>query len=503
MKHFMGTQEILLMRQIEFIRHCGLWKPVAGDIYPRPPEEFRTVVPLTTYDDYREIFMNKREDLLPSKVKIWAHTTGSTGQAKWIPYTEDFYRRRGEFFLAAGFLSSETGKSLPLKPGDIFLYTVAPPPYGSGVGVQSSIEQFGLKVLPPMEEAKIMTFTERVVVGFKMALDEGRIDVIAGITSVLVGIGKMFGTAVDAYLASVDSRPETRQRIEGGKERARRENRNLLPRDIFSPKVITCSGADATLFADTIEHLWGKRPNECYGFTEAGLFAVQPYGCAGMVLAPDVAYLEFVPEEVYNDEKPVTVLVDELVEGLIYEPVITNLYGGCVFRYRSGDLIEILSLKNPEKNINIPTIRFFGRADNVINLSGVTRLNERACWKILEGSGISYNGWTVEKEYRGEEIFIHFYIETALPKQHVLARVGEAAARVIDSFDEVPEILGYNPIDVTVLPEGTFAAYRSKREEEGADLGQIKPLLVNPKPHQLEMLRHTGAMLRQEQDSSC
>jgi phenylacetate-coenzyme A ligase PaaK-like adenylate-forming protein len=493
----MQTQEKLLMKQIEYIRHCALWKKIAGNVNPRSPEEFRRMVPLTTYDDYQEIFMNKREDLLPTKVKVWAHTTGSTGESKWIPYTEDFYKKRGEFFLAAGFLSSESGDAIPVMRGDIFLYTVAPPPYGSGVGVKSSLEQFGLKVLPPLDQAERMTFTERIAAGFKMALDEGRIDAIAGITSVLIGIGKMLDAVAESYVASEDSNPATNEKIKAGRARAKQENRPLLPRDIFSPKVITCAGADAALFADTIEELWGKRPNECYGFTEAGLFAVQPHGCSGMVLAPDVAYLEFVPEKIYNEKKPPTVLVDELVEGSIYEPVITNFYGGCVFRYRSQDLIEIVSRRDSAKHIDIPTIRFFARADNVINLSGVIRLNERACWNVIKSSGVDCKGWTVEKEYRGDRVFVHFYIETAEPKRHVLEKIGEAAAEVIATFDEVPEILGYNPLDVTVLPEGTFAAYRSTREAEGADLGQIKPMLINPKAEQLELLKNIGSKLNQ------
>ena len=146
----------------------------------------------------------------------------------------------------------------------------------------------------------------------------------------------------------------------------------------------------------------------------------------------------------------------------------------------------------------IPTIRFFARADKVINLSGVIRLNERACWNIIESSGVDYKGWTVDKEYRGDRIFVHFYIETTEPKEQVLERIGEAAIEVVATFDEVPEILGYNPLDVTVFPEGTFAAYRNKREEEGADLGQIKPTLVKPEPAQLDMLKNIGSMLNEE-----
>ena len=499
LKDFMETQERLLMRQIEFISGSGLWKKIAGDVRPRSPEEFRRVVPLTTYEDYREIFMGKQEHLLPAKVKVWAHTTGSTGEAKWIPYTEEFYDKRGDFFLTAALVSSELRGHVPLQRGDIFLYTIAPPPYGTGVGVKCSIEKFGVKVLPPLEQAERMTFTERIMVGFKMALDEGRIDVIAGIASVLVSIGKMFETIVAGYLESEDSNPKSKEKILRKYLEARRENRSLVPKDIFAPKAITCAGADASLFADTIEELWGRRPNECYGMTETGLFAIQPFGCGGMVLAPDLGYLEFLPEEMYNNTKPTTRLVDELEVGARYEPVITNFHGGCVFRYRTGDLIEVASLGDSARGIDIPTILFFSRADNVINLSGVVRLNERICWNVVEDSGVNYKGWTVTKEYRDDRIFIHFFIETFEPGRRVLKKVRQSAARTIATFEEVPEVLGYNPIDVSVLAEGTFARYRSEREAEGVDLGQMKPMHVNPKPAQLNMLKEISSALSQTQ----
>jgi len=495
----MELQNTLLMKQIDYLRHCELWRTIAGDAYPNSPRQFRQMVPLTTYEDYREIFMNRREEALPARVKIWAQTTGSSGNVKWIPYTEEFYRKFGDIFITAAFLSSGKRGQVPIERGDVLFYTIAPPPYGSGLGVQSALEKLDLVVLPPFEEATRMTFAERIITGFRMALEKGRIDIIGGIASVLVNIGRIFETHIGEYLTSDDSAFAAKKSILKKYLQARSEGRPLLPKDLFSPKVILSAGADVSLFANAIERYWGKRPSECYGLTEAPLFAVQTPGCDDMVLVPNVAYLEFIPEERYNECQPPTHLANELEVGCKYEAVVTNFFGGCIFRYRTGDLVEVTSLKDAVNGIDIPTIRFYARADNVIHFSGVIRLNERACWRVIEESGINYNDWTITKEFRDEKTYIHFYVETFEPKRRVLGRMRKAAARTIATFDDIPELLGYNPLDVTVLPEGTFSQYRSEREAEGVDLGQIKPMHVNPKPLQIERLRRIARQLKGKQ----
>jgi phenylacetate-coenzyme A ligase PaaK-like adenylate-forming protein len=496
LEHHMELQEKLLMRQIRYLHRSRLWKKIVGEVCPQSPQEFRETVPMTTYEDYREIFMEKLENFLPAKVKVWAHTTGSTGDVKWIPYTEEFYDKRGDFFLTAAFLSSGSRGAVPIQPGDVFFYTIAPPPYGSGLGVNAALEKISLTILPPFEEAQAMSFTERTITGFKMAIELGRIDIIGGMASVLVSIGRMFEAVIGDYLDSDESSAKAKENILRKYLNARRDGRPLLPKEFFSPKIITCAGADVSLFADAVEKYWGKRPSECYGLTESGLFAIQPFGCQDMVLVPNVAYLEFVPEERYNEREPATKLINELEVGSKYEPVVTNFYGGCVFRYRTGDLIEVVSLRDSANGIDLPMIRFFSRADNVINLSGMIRLNEKACWRVMEDSGVNYKDWMVTKEVRDEKIFIHFYVETFEPRRRVLNRMRKAAARTVATFDEIPEVLGYNPLDVTILTEGTFVRYRSEREAEGADLGQIKPMHVNPKARHVERIEKISSALR-------
>ena len=366
----------------------------------------------------------------------------------------------------------------------------------AGVVLVAALEILGLRAFPPFEEAEEMSFTERIVRGFMMALDAGRIDAIGGVASVLVNIGKMFEASLGSYLESDRPTSSGKRRILGKYLDAKREGRILLPKDIFNPKVILCIGADTSLLADSVEEYWGKRPSECYAMTEAGTFAVQPFGCSDMVFMPNVAYLEFIPEQKYNEEQPSTHLINELKVAQKYEPVITSFHGGCMLRYRSGDLIEVVALEDSAARIQVPVIRFYSRADDVISLSGLVRLNEKACWRIVEEAGINYNDWFVTKEVRGEKVFLHFHIETFESRRRVLNRLRKSAANTIATFREVPEVLGHNPLDVTILKEGTFSRYRSEMEAEGVELGKIKPVRINPAFDRLNRIKRIDRELK-------
>jgi phenylacetate-coenzyme A ligase PaaK-like adenylate-forming protein len=82
---------------------------------------------------------------------------------------------------------------------------------------------------------------------------------------------------------------------------------------------------------------------------------------------------------------------------MIYELVITNLHGGALVRYRTGNLIRITSLRNETLGIELPQMMPEGRADDQIDL-GFIRLNERVIWQALENSGVSYKEWIACKE---------------------------------------------------------------------------------------------------------
>ena len=66
-----------------------LGKKILKDKRPENIEEFRAMVPLTAYEDYADVLLLKKEDMLPDKPIIWIQTTWEGGKhpIKVAPYT--------------------------------------------------------------------------------------------------------------------------------------------------------------------------------------------------------------------------------------------------------------------------------------------------------------------------------------------------------------------------------------------------------------------------------
>ena len=108
-----------------------------------------------------------------------------------------------------------------------------------------------------------------------------------------------------------------------------------------------------------------------------------------MTMLPHSNFLEFIPIEEHlkgkadKDYSPKTVLFRDLKPG-VYELVFTNLLGGVFTRYRVGDLIEVISLRDKEIGIELPQIQFYSRADNLLDLGGIAVLQKKQSGRQLK-----------------------------------------------------------------------------------------------------------------------
>ncbi len=59
-EEYMDIQYRLLKEQITRFSRCGLGRQIMHGEVPSSVEEFRRKVPLTTYEDYAEILLNKK-----------------------------------------------------------------------------------------------------------------------------------------------------------------------------------------------------------------------------------------------------------------------------------------------------------------------------------------------------------------------------------------------------------------------------------------------------------
>jgi len=501
LEQFMAVQKRLLLEQIRLLSRSALGKKLLNGPRPETVEEFRRRVPLTTYADYCPELLEKREETLPVKPALWVRTSGRSGEypCKWVPMTQAYAHEMSVIMYGIGMLAGckKWGdvKALPKYPN--IIYTVAPRPYISGAMASMLGLQTSVNYLPSMRLAERLSFEGRVRLGFKQALSQG-FEYFFGVSLVLAAVGSKFSQSSNKVnIRPLLSQPRALFRLAKGLARSRLARRPMLPRDLWSIKGIISSGLDSAVYRDRIKELWGRYPLDVYSSAEGGFIATQTWKSEGMTFFPNLNFLEFIPEEEHFKLKldpgyqPKTLLLDEVKAGENYEIVITNFHGGALVRYRIGDMIKIISLRNEKLGIDLPQMVFERRAGDLLDF-GVTRLTEKTIWQAIENTGIPYEDWVAHKEI-DENMILHIYIELkdGIDNEADLAvSVKEQITRLDSSFASFHGDFG-GCIDfgvkVTLLPKGTFANYTAQRQAEGADLAHLKPPHINPPE---EMLAH-------------
>lgn len=506
MDEFMHIQNRLLLEQIQLLGNCELGKRLMNGDIADTVEEFRQNMPMTTYADYCDDLNEKREDILPVKPDFWMQTSGRSGEYpyKLIPINKRLWEEAGKNFCAIGLFSCCNHKGeVNIRPGDKLLNAAAHIPYLTGNIAYKLVEELGLEFLPPLLESNSMDFEERIDKGLKLALSDGMTG-FYGLAGVLVAIGEKFKNRMgNTDLRSLISQPKLLPRLVQGKLLSKMAGRSMLPKDLWSLKLIVSMGTDCTIYRDKITELWGRVPLEVYGNTESIVLATQTWDYNGMVFFPNLNFLEFVPEKEYakwqldHDYQPKTILMDEVKAGENYELVITNFHGGAMVRYRIGDIIRINELKNDRLSIQLPQIAFERRADDLIDL-GFMRLTERVIWQAIENTGIPYKEWTAYKEI-GDNAQLRLYLELSNGNNVNEEELGKKIYEQIKHLDDgiyvyedlssLEKLIDFRPIRVTLLPMGAFSNYKRMRVAEGKGIAHLKPPHINPSDKVLSILR--------------
>ena len=518
MEEFMTIQNRLLLEQISLLKTSKIGQKIMGNVAPSSVEDFREIVPLTTYEDYCPELLEKQEDALPAKAVRWAHTSGKSGKYrfKWVPISEGAWEEMASLMYAASIFATCRKRGEILDLPSKFLFVTASAPYTTGVIAHELEEEFGYRFFPPLEDVENMPFIERLEKGISMALAEG-IDGLYGITSMLVTIGERIkNNSGEVDLKTIVSNPKILLRVVKALIKSKLAGRAMVPKDLWHIKAMACGGTDSQIFRDKIKTLWGVQPLDIYGSTETLIAAMQTWDFDTMTFNPFMNFLEFIPESAYfkwkedSSYEMKTILLDEVETGGIYELVVTNLNGGALMRYRTGDMIKIESLRNEKLNINTPQMSFNRRADDLIDIGTIFRFTETVVWKALENSGVNYVDWTARREIhkgspvlkvyiepKGEDTPTEIYIEETL-YEHV-KKIDDGFIRDKENLDSIEQLMGTLPIKVQLLAKGTFSYYAKIKEEQGADLAQLKPPHINPSEDVLSLLL-TGAPTRTEED---
>ena len=500
---FMAIQRHLLLEQMDLLKKCDLGQQTMRGLSPRTVDEFREIVPLTTYEDYAPFLLKRKPTGLPRRPMLWQYTSGKSGEYayRWVPVTA---RQLDEIepyiFALLLFATCKRKGEVSFSPMDKVLYGMAPPPYATGTMARLFPNEL-FHFLPPIAEAENLQFEDRIKKGFDEALTEG-LDLCLTMSSVAVAIGNRFSErGRNTDVRPLLRRPKALARLAKGMISSRLGNRSMMPRDLWSPKGLITFGIDGSVYREKIKDMWGRYPLDFHGCTEAVMIAMQTWDYQGMTFVPNLNFLEFIPEsesiKAHRDVsyRPETLLLDQVTPGK-YELVITSFHGGPFVRYKLGHLIEITSLRNERLDIDIPQMVFLTRVDDQIDIAGFTRLSEKTIWQAIENSGLSYVDWTVRKEVQDEPV-LNLYIETkdaqGQTSQEISDMVHEELKKLDGPYSELESFTGLKPTKVTLLARDAFLAFRLKQQLAGAELEQMRPPHMNASDDIVDFLLDSGA----------
>ena len=491
-EEYTKMQSSLLMEQINLLTKCRLGTCLLHGNVPRSVDEFRQMVPLTTYEDYADTLLMRRSEELPSEPLVWLETTWEGGNypKKVAPYSKNMLDTYTHNLLTAMLLStSERRGNFRVRPNSKVLYTLAPMPYPTGLFPELMKGEVDLRFMPPVKEALTMPFSKQIAHGFELAVKHD-MNQFFGMSSILYYISKnlLNGAETGGGLKKLSGiSPVMLYRLLRARYRSRRDKVPMLPRDIFKLDAFVCVGNDSTLYKPELEKYWGRKPMEITGGTEPTLIGTETWSRDGMVLYPDACFYEFIPEkEMWRSlddpgYKPRTYLMNELSANQLYELVITVLKGGSFVRYRVGDVYRCLRLTNPQDKLDIPQFEFVDRTPNVIDIGGFTRITIKEITKVIEMSRLPIKQWAAFKEYNSDkQAFLQMFVELQENSMDVQTTVAEIIKEHLSvyfrhydqDYVSLKKLIQMDPLKVTVVRNGSFRAFEELR---GYQLRSINP----------------------------
>jgi len=506
---FQQAQDRLLAEQLVAWRTSRLVRRVFGGTVPATVAEFRERAPLTTYEDYADVLLQRNDAFLVEPTYEWVRTSGRSGPGghKWVPVTRGMYQDIADAAVGVFIHGTCTRRGeIRLRERDRVIFALAPLPFISGLALRAMREQFNFRTWPPYDQAIRMEYAPRLQDAIRLSYLRG-LDYIWGITSQAVALSEQMqdagrpGSPAGGRAWTRDPRAVVRRIL--GRIRSRVRGSPLRPRDIWNVKGVLTGGMDTASFRERVRSLWGQYPREVYACAELGFLAHTHYAGGGLVMRHTAGYLEFIPLEDYRRWKddrsvrPPLLRLSELREGCEYALVGTSFKGGVLVRYVIGDSLAVLSLRDEAAGVHVPQFEVRDRVDDVIDVAGFTRLTERTIWTAVEQSGVPYVDWVVAKEAGPEGPVLHLYLEPrgeAGSEERVRDLVHERLRQADEGYRDLQDMAGIRPLAVTLLSAGTFARYFKERLAAGHDTAHSRPCHMNPKAEAVSRLRSMSGM---------
>ena len=339
--------------------------------------------------------------LFPGKPVLYATTSGSTAEPKWIPITDRYlktiYGKMTKVWLY-NFIQNRhkvfAGKILSIVGKVVEGYAPDGTVYGSVSGVtQRDCPGFVKKLYSnPQCVYSIADYTARYYVLMRMGIEQDITLIVTANPSTIVELQNNVNKFYDEYVEDIEKGtlkadlnidPEIRKELEAclhpNPKRAaelrelKAKYGTVLPKHYWPNMQIlnTWKCGNTKIYLDKFKDSFPKQMlHQEFGyFASECRFGLVMDDTVNSVMFPHMHYYEFVKEEEMDSPNPTYYQLHELVEGQRYCPYVTTFAG--LYRYNMNDLLEV----GPNFR-NTPTVHMIQKTHGIVTMTG-EKLYER------------------------------------------------------------------------------------------------------------------------------
>lgn len=470
-------------------------------------EDYQRAVPPSTYESLEpyisRVLAGEQNVLTADEALMFATTSGTTGNAKYIPVTPSYLHEYSHgvhvhtFRMFTDFPDLLDGKLLVPSSNDVEGVTEAGLPYGAISGYLTKTQPKPIKrfYALPYELCKVKNVEAKYYLTLRFAVPADiRLLVMPNPSSLTLLADKMalLGEELvhDIRTGSVNPSfqdgvpPELLQGFDPQPERAdalaalMRSTGRLVPREVWpNLRLLSCwKGGTMPLYLRKLPDAYGDLPVRDLGYMASEGRGATPLvnSGAGGVLNVTSHFFEFVPEEQRDDPNAEFLTGDQLESNREYFIYLTTSAG--LYRYDINDVVRVVDFYR-----QTPVIQFVRKGQGMTNITG-EKLTESqvtgALVDAVDSQGYDVQHFTACVEW-GEPPRYAFYAElgdSMTPERSTeLVRSLDRAlsARNIEyEAKRESQRLGA-PVLKRVAP-GTYQKLRQKRVAEGAPEAQVK-----------------------------
>jgi hypothetical protein len=489
-----------------------------GFSHIRTLADFRRQLPISTYDDYRPYVERVKRGHIGAmfgpgtKVLMFALTSGTTSQSKFIPITPEFlaeYRLGWNLWAVRAYadhLRLARLYNLQLTSDWRQFYTEGGIPCGniSGLATDTAPAVSRPIFIVPPAMMKIADTAAKQYTALRLALATPDIGVIMTANpSTLVEFARLANRQHERLIRDIrdgtlsteyDISPEIRQQLgrrlskpnparAAELERIVATTGELAPRDAW-PKMqllAVWTGGPVGAYLPRLKEYYGNIAVRDHGLSasEGRITIPLKDGTSAGVLDYVSQYFEFVPEEEHERPNPTVLEAHELIPGRNYYVLLTTSSG--FYRYDIHDLVRCVGMEG-----HAPVLEFLNKGSHFSSITGEKLSEIQVSMSVQRGllaCGLDVELFTLCPQWGDPPGYV-LLTETPIPdhlRRKLAGIIDRALGEMNCEYANRLETGRLRPLAIRQLAPGTFAAHRDGRIGRlGGSLEQYKhPNLVN------------------------